>query len=107
MLAQTGAEYILADHYDSNGPTFGDDRAGSMTAASTFIQRIERVYRAIGTGSVFVWFGLGAVVISATIFPFLRAISPDADAARRRIQRAMQKTLRIYMELMRRPKLMT
>ena len=78
-----------------------------MAASPTFIQRIGRFYRAIGTGSVFVCFGLGAVLLSATVFPFLRIISPDTDAARRRIQRAMQKTFGFYMELMRRLKLMT
>lgn len=53
------------------------------------------------TGFVFIVFGLGALVISASIFPLLRLLSRDAARARLRIQRAMQLTFKSYIWLMR------
>lgn len=63
--------------------------------------RLGRAWRVLATGFVFVVFGLGAIVISATIFPILRLLSRDAAAARWRIQRGMQLTFRGYVGLMR------
>jgi 1-acyl-sn-glycerol-3-phosphate acyltransferase len=69
--------------------------------------QINRVWRIFATGLVFVLFGAGAVLISLTIFPLLRLFSPQADVARRRIQRGMRHTFHIYMEMMRVLGLMT
>lgn len=61
---------------------------------------LGRAWRIAATGWVFIVFGLGALVISATIFPVLRLASWRADAARLRIQRAMQLTFKLYIWLM-------
>jgi 1-acyl-sn-glycerol-3-phosphate acyltransferase len=68
---------------------------------------INHVWRVFATGLVFVLFGLGALSISLTIFPLLRLSTLHADVARRRIQRGMQRTFRVYIELMRMLGIMT
>src|SRR5262245_45238529 len=78
-----------------------------MAVGRIFAKHVNRYWRVAGTGLVFVLFGLGALLISATAFPYMRAISRDAEDARRRIQRGMQKTFRFYIELMRVMGLMT
>lgn len=50
---------------------------------------------------MFVLFGLGALFISLTLFPLLRLSTLNSDVARRRIQHGMQRTFRIYIEMMR------
>ncbi|HEY8538233.1 MAG TPA: hypothetical protein VIL28_05155, partial [Steroidobacteraceae bacterium] len=55
---------------------------------------INHAWRVFATGLVFVLFGLGALLISLTVFPLLRLSTSRADEARRRIQRAMQRTFR-------------
>jgi 1-acyl-sn-glycerol-3-phosphate acyltransferase len=62
---------------------------------------INHGWRVFATGFVFVLFGLGALCISLTIFPLLRLSAWNSDVARRRIQRAMQQTFRVYIEIMR------
>jgi 1-acyl-sn-glycerol-3-phosphate acyltransferase len=62
---------------------------------------LTRYWRVAATGLVFVLFGLGAVVISVSAFPVLRLSTPNADHARRRIQRFMQLTFKFYMNVMR------
>lgn len=64
-------------------------------------RKLNHVWRIFATGFVFVLFGIGALVISVTMFPLLRISSWNADTARRRIQRGMQLTFRAYMEIMR------
>ncbi len=61
---------------------------------------LGRIWRLLATGLVFVVFGLGAVVISTTVFPLLRLSTTDANRARLRIQRAMQLTFKAYVGLM-------
>jgi len=62
---------------------------------------VGRGWRVTATGFVFIVFGLGAIVISATMFPILRVTAWDKTRARWRIQRAMQLTFRAYVWLMR------
>jgi len=62
--------------------------------------RLGRAWRVLATGFVFIVFGLGALVISATMFPVLRLSSRNATTTRRRIQRGMQLTFRVYVWLM-------
>jgi 1-acyl-sn-glycerol-3-phosphate acyltransferase len=62
---------------------------------------LNRYWRVAATGLVFVLFGLGGVVISLSAFPVLRLSTRNADHARRRIQHFMQRTFRLYMNLMR------
>lgn len=58
-------------------------------------------WRVAATGFVFVVFGVGAIFISLTLFPLIRLSTWRKDVARRRIQRGMQLTFKVYMELMR------
>jgi 1-acyl-sn-glycerol-3-phosphate acyltransferase len=64
-------------------------------------RKLNHAWRVFATGFVFVLFGLGALFISLTMFPLLRLSTWDANRARRRIQRAMQGTFQVYMEVMR------
>ena len=63
--------------------------------------KLNHGWRILATGFVFVLFGVGALFISLTMFPLLRLSTWNADTARRRIQRGMQLTLKVYMEIMR------
>lgn len=65
------------------------------------IRKLNHAWRIFATGFVFVMFGLGALFISLTVFPLLRLVSWNAETARRRIQRAMQTTMWLFMEMMR------
>jgi len=69
-----------------------------MTA---LVRSINHGWRVFATGLVFVLFGLGALFISVTVFPVLRLSTFSDEVARRRIQHGMQRTFRIYIELMR------
>jgi 1-acyl-sn-glycerol-3-phosphate acyltransferase len=64
-------------------------------------RKLNHAWRVVATGFVFVLFGVGALVISLTMFPLLRLSTWNADTARRRIQRGMQATFWVYMEIMR------
>lgn len=64
-------------------------------------RKLNTAWRIAATGFVFALFGLGALFISLTMFPLLRLSTFDAEVARKRIQRGMQLTFRIYMEIMR------
>jgi 1-acyl-sn-glycerol-3-phosphate acyltransferase len=64
-------------------------------------RKLNHAWRVFATGFVFVLFGVGALVISVTMFPLLRLSTLNADTARRRIQRGMQCTFWVYMEIMR------
>jgi 1-acyl-sn-glycerol-3-phosphate acyltransferase len=64
-------------------------------------RKLNHVWRIFATGFVFVLFGIGALVISVTMFPVLRLSTWKADIARRRIQHGMQLTFRAFMETMR------
>lgn len=64
-------------------------------------RRLNTAWRIVATGLVFVLFGLGALLISLTLFPVIRLSTWNGDVARRRIQHGMQRTFRVYMEIMR------
>ena len=64
-------------------------------------RKLDRVWRIFATGFVFVLFGIGALVISLTVFPLLRLSSRNAAVASRRIQHGMQLSFRAFMETMR------
>ncbi|MGH8441796.1 MAG: lysophospholipid acyltransferase family protein [Nevskiaceae bacterium] len=61
---------------------------------------LDRGWRVVGTGLSFAVFGIGACLISLTVFPALRLVSPQPEVARRRIQRAMQQTFRLFAWMM-------
>jgi 1-acyl-sn-glycerol-3-phosphate acyltransferase len=64
-------------------------------------RKLNQAWRIFATGLVFVLFGLGALFISLTVFPIIRLVSWNPETARRRIQRGMQITMWLFMELMR------
>jgi|KBSMisStandDraft_5_1062788.scaffolds.fasta_scaffold09007_10 1-acyl-sn-glycerol-3-phosphate acyltransferase len=64
-------------------------------------RKLNHVWRIFATGFVFVLFGVGALIISVTMFPLLRLSTLNADTARRRIQHGMQFMFRAFMETMR------
>jgi len=57
---------------------------------------LDRGWRLFGTGLSFACFGLGGVLLSLSLFPLIRLTSPDPDTTRRRIQRAMHYTFRLF-----------
>ena len=64
-------------------------------------RKLNHAWRIFATGFVFVLFGVGGLFISITMFPLLRLSTWNADTARRRIQRGMQVTFWVFMEIMR------
>lgn len=64
-------------------------------------RKLNHVWRIFATGFVFVLFGVGALIVSVTMFPLLRLSTWNADTARRRIQHGMQFMFRAFMETMR------
>ena len=64
-------------------------------------RKLNTAWRIAATGFVFALFGIGALFISLTMFPLLRLSTLDNEVARKRIQRGMQLTFRVYMEIMR------
>lgn len=63
--------------------------------------KMNRLWRAFATGYCFVFFGLSGIVLSVTIFPFLRATSRNADEGRVRIQQAMSGVFEFFFRMMR------
>jgi len=58
--------------------------------------KLNQVWRLFGTGLSFASFGLGGIVLSLTLFPLIRLTSSGPDVTRRRIQRAMHHTFRLF-----------
>jgi 1-acyl-sn-glycerol-3-phosphate acyltransferase len=53
-------------------------------------------WRLFGTGLSFACFGVGGILVSLSLFPLIRLLSPDKDTTRRRVQRAMQAIFRVF-----------
>lgn len=62
---------------------------------------LDRGSRRCGTGLSFVVFGLGGTVLSVTLFPVLRLISPNRAIAQRRINGAMRRVMGLFISFMR------
>lgn len=73
----------------------------------TIARNINTSWRVFATGFVFVMFGLGALVISLTLFPVLRLTTFDRDVARARIQRGMRRVFQFFIALMKSLGIMT
>jgi 1-acyl-sn-glycerol-3-phosphate acyltransferase len=58
--------------------------------------RLDYAWRLFGTGLSFACFGLGGILLSLTLFPLIRLTSPDRDTTRRRVQRAMHYSFRLF-----------
>jgi 1-acyl-sn-glycerol-3-phosphate acyltransferase len=63
-------------------------------------RRLDIGWRLFGTGFSFFCFGIGAIVISMTVFPLISLLSPRRELRRRRIQRAMRQVMRLFVWLM-------
>jgi 1-acyl-sn-glycerol-3-phosphate acyltransferase len=63
--------------------------------------KLDRAWRKLATGYCFVFFGVCAVILSATLFPLLRIISRDAETGRVRIQGAMRFVMAFFIGMMR------
>jgi len=64
-------------------------------------RKLNHVWRIFATGFAFVLFGICALLVSVVIFPLLRLSTWNADIARRRIQRAMQITFQVFIQITR------
>jgi 1-acyl-sn-glycerol-3-phosphate acyltransferase len=62
--------------------------------------RLGYGWRVFATGLCFSTFGLGAAVLSATVFPLLALTAPSRAAQRRRIQHAMHYAFRLFVWMM-------
>lgn len=58
--------------------------------------KLDQGWRLFGTALSFACFGLGGVLLSLSLFPLIRLLSPSRDSTRRRIQRAMHYTFRLF-----------
>jgi len=65
-----------------------------------FRSMLDRGSRRFGSGLAFVTFGVGGTVLSLTLFPLLRLISPDKAVAQRRINAAMSRALGLFIWFM-------
>ncbi|HEY7379232.1 MAG TPA: lysophospholipid acyltransferase family protein [Steroidobacteraceae bacterium] len=61
---------------------------------------LDRGSRRFGTGLSFVVFGVGGTLLSVTLFPFLRLISPNGAVAQRRIGAAMRRVMGLFIWFM-------
>jgi 1-acyl-sn-glycerol-3-phosphate acyltransferase len=64
-------------------------------------RKLNHVWRIFATGFAFVLFGICALLVSVAIFPVLRLSTWNADTARRRIQRGMQITFQVFIQVTR------
>jgi len=62
---------------------------------------LDRGSRRFGTGLSFVVFGVGGTLLSITLFPVLRLISPNRAVAQRRINAAMRRVMGLFIWFMR------
>jgi len=62
---------------------------------------LNRTWRVLATGYCFVFFGLAAIVVSMTAFPYLHFTSRNAAEGQVRIQRAMRFIFKFFVEMMR------
>jgi 1-acyl-sn-glycerol-3-phosphate acyltransferase len=61
----------------------------------------NRSWRVLATGYCFAFFGLAAIVVSCTAFPYLHFTSRNAEEGRARIQRCMSFIFRVFVKMMR------
>lgn len=66
----------------------------------TLLQRISHTWRVLATGISFMTFGIGGLVMSGTVFPFAALLSPDAATKKRRMQRLMHYSWRLFIWFM-------
>lgn len=63
--------------------------------------KLDRWWRVLATGYCFAFFGVYAIVLSATLFPWLRLTSHTAEEGRIRIQRSMSGVFAFFWRMMR------
>src|SRR4030095_12503216 len=74
---------------------------GSGSMGTHWRAMLDRGSRRFGTGLSFVAFGVGGTLLSVTLFPFLRFISPNRAVAQRRIGAAMRRVMGLFIWFMR------
>lgn len=65
------------------------------------LRRLNHGWRVIATGISFATFGLGGLLLSVTLFPLAALTSPDAATTKRRVQRTMSASWRLFVWFMR------
>jgi 1-acyl-sn-glycerol-3-phosphate acyltransferase len=63
-------------------------------------QRVNHAWRVLATGISFATFGIGGLLLSVTLFPLAALTSPDAMTTKRRIQRLMHYSWRLFIWFM-------
>jgi 1-acyl-sn-glycerol-3-phosphate acyltransferase len=66
----------------------------------SWLSRLNHGWRVIATGIAFASFGLGGMFLSATLFPLAALTSPDAQTTKRRVQRLMSASWRLFVWFM-------
>ena len=64
-------------------------------------RKLNRVWRVVATAYCFAFFGLAAILVSATWFPLRRLTAPDAATGRLRVQAAMRSIFAFFIRMMR------
>ena len=64
------------------------------------LQTLHHGWRVIATGISFVTFGIGGLVLSVTLFPLAALTAPDAQTKKRRVQRLMSASWRLFVWFM-------
>lgn len=65
------------------------------------MQKLNHFYRILATGSCFVAFGIGGVLLSLLVFPLQRVFIRDAERRKQRARRTVHLTFRFFIGLMR------
>jgi 1-acyl-sn-glycerol-3-phosphate acyltransferase len=74
------------------GHGLGGIRSGNIG----LLKHLDRAWRIAATGFSFAIFGIGGVLLSLTLFPAIRLVSSDREVQRRRVQRAMHWSFRLF-----------
>ncbi len=65
------------------------------------MRSIGYVWRLMATGLSFALFGLGGVLLSCSVFPLIALLTPDFDRRKRRLQRSVHISCRLFLGFMR------
>lgn len=71
------------------------------------VQRLRHLWRVLATGFSFAVLSIGGFVLAVTAIPFAGLLAPDAATRRRRAQRIIRASFRLYIWMLRRLGLIT
>lgn len=63
--------------------------------------KFRQYWRIFGTGLCFVFFGIGGLLLTFTVFPFIRVFEKDLLARQRRAQAIIQRTFKLFLWMIR------